>query len=98
MRDMEALKTLGPAWWGAIAGAIAAGASLLPDSRLLGGAAGGVAMYLVARKLAAPCGCHGEATSSGTASSDIASSSSADRTVLSEARTSDCPDCLAGVF
>lgn len=48
MLSVDDLKKLSPAWWGAIAGAVAAGATLLPNQRLLGGLGGGVAMFLAA--------------------------------------------------
>lgn len=37
-----------PQWWGAIAGAVAAGAVLVPNHRVLAGAGAGVAMLLLA--------------------------------------------------
>jgi hypothetical protein len=51
---LEELKKLSPAWWGAIAAAIGAGATLFPESRLVAGAVAGAAMFVVARKMS-PC-------------------------------------------
>lgn len=95
--NLDALKKLSPAWWGAIAGAVAAGASLFPDSRLVGGVAAGAAMFYVAKKVSAPCcaACAGEPVELAQASA------------TSEARTLDfgldgasasapsCPGCLS---
>jgi hypothetical protein len=51
----DSLRKLPPAWWGAIAGAAVAGATLFPSARLLGGlGAAGLVLY-VAHKATAPC-------------------------------------------
>lgn len=55
MFTKETFTSLSPAWWGAIAGAIAAGATLFPESRIIGGIGGGIAMLFVAKKISAPC-------------------------------------------
>lgn len=65
--DLDHVKKLTPGWWGAIAGAAAAGATLVPSSRVLAGAAGGVAMLLVALHLT-PC-CDGCAAGQGCGAS-----------------------------
>lgn len=57
------IKRITPGWWGAIAGAVAAGASLFPNGRLIGGAAAGAAMFLLAKKMT-PC-CDGCAAGQG---------------------------------
>lgn len=59
---MNALKSISPQWWGAIAAATAAGASVFDGNRILGGLALGGAMLYLARKASAPCcaACAGE--------------------------------------
>jgi hypothetical protein len=58
MIDSEHVKRISPEFWGAIAGAVAAGAILFPSSRVIGGAIGGAAMFVVALKLTPCCdGC-----------------------------------------
>lgn len=63
---MNALKSVSPAWWGAIAGAVVAGATILPDARIVGGIGAGIAMFVLARKMSAPCcaGCADSASRS----------------------------------
>jgi hypothetical protein len=62
MRDpISQLRSLSPGWWGAVAGAAAAGATIVPGHRFLAAAIGGVALLAVALSQAAPCACHGEA-------------------------------------
>lgn len=52
---LDELKKLSPGWWGAIAAAIGAGATLFPESRVVAGVVAGAAMLVVARKVSAPC-------------------------------------------
>jgi len=52
---IEELKRLPPAWWGAIAGAVAAGATLFPNHRVFGGLGAGALVYFLARKATQPC-------------------------------------------
>jgi hypothetical protein len=52
---MDSLKKLSPQWWGAIAAAAAAGATVFAEHRVLGGLALGGAMLWLARKASAPC-------------------------------------------
>jgi hypothetical protein len=92
---MTDLKKLSPAWWGAVAGAVAAGASLAPNARILGGAAGGAAMLLLAHKMSSPCcaECAGAAASSGAASSESAPTSLLSSNMPAMAKG--CTDCAS---
>lgn len=54
----ENVKRISPGFWGAIAGAAAAGATIWSGNRVLGGLLAGGAMFLVALKLTPCCdGC-----------------------------------------
>jgi hypothetical protein len=54
----ENVKRISPGFWGAIAGAAAAGATVFSTNRVLGGLVAGGAMFLVALKLTPCCdGC-----------------------------------------
>lgn len=52
---VEEFKSLSPAWLGAIAGAIAAGATLFPEHRILGGLGAGAVVFFIARRASGPC-------------------------------------------
>lgn len=52
---LDELKKLSPGWWGAIAAAIGAGATLFPESRVVAGVVAGAAMFVVARRFGACC-------------------------------------------
>lgn len=52
---LSRIEDISPTWWGAIAGAVAAGAVAVPTHRVLAGAAlGGAVLWLALRRLA-PC-------------------------------------------
>lgn len=87
---MTQLKSISPQWWGAIAGAVVAGATVFADSRVLGGAAAGAAMFYLARRFSAPCcaACAGDG--------DVETVSVKD--TLAPPPSSSCTDCLDGVF
>jgi hypothetical protein len=61
--DIDHLRALPIGWWGAIAGAAVAGATLFPSARVLAGAAAAAGMLTLAVKLT-PC-CDGCAAGKG---------------------------------
>jgi len=65
--ELEHLRALPIGWWGAVAGAAVAGATLFPETRVLAGGAAAAAMLLLALKLT-PC-CAGCAAGAGCGSS-----------------------------
>jgi hypothetical protein len=72
MMNLDTIKNISPAWWGVVAGAVAAGATLFADHRLVGGlGAGAVALYFAAKK-SAPCcaACAEAATPTAPSSTD----------------------------
>jgi hypothetical protein len=68
---VDKLKKISPQWWGAIAGATAAGATVLDSNRLLGGLVAGGAMLAFAVKQSAPCCAECAQSSSGVAQSSL---------------------------
>lgn len=92
--DTDTLKKLSPPWWGAIAGAVAAGATLAPNHRILGGALGGLAMFYIAKKLTGPCCAECAGASSSAATPDSPPSLRTDaRAMVSGIPASDCASC-----
>lgn len=67
MSIVDDFKNLPPAWLGAIAGAVAAGAALFPDNRIAGGLGAGALVFFIARKATKPCCAECESASSGAA-------------------------------
>lgn len=59
-RDLvTALRALSPVWWGAVAGAAAAGATIVPESRVFAAVIGGGIVLAIALTHTA-CGCDEE--------------------------------------
>jgi hypothetical protein len=85
MKLYDEFKSLPPAWLGAIAGAVAAGATLVPEHRLLAGALAGAGVFLLARHASKPC----------CAECASASSSSAQAPAPAAAATTDATDTVA---
>jgi hypothetical protein len=98
---METLKKLSPQWWGAIAAAVAAGASVFSNHRILGGLALGAGMLYVAKRASEPCcaACAGEGdhASEPEAPFDINTLFAKVKAVM-PAPASSCPDCVGGTF
>jgi hypothetical protein len=69
--DLDKVKRISPGWWGAVAGAAAAGAALVPSSRLLAGALAAGAVFALALRNT-PC-CEGCAAGAGCAPTDTTS-------------------------
>lgn len=59
--DLKRIPNISPAWWGAIASAIAAGAFLVPSARVAGGAVAGGALLVLALYKTPCCASCGEA-------------------------------------
>lgn len=99
---MTAFKSISPQWWGAIAAAVAAGAAVFADHRILGGLAAGGAMLYLAKKASAPCcaACAGETEHDATESStlDLGELFGLSSSGLSGNRTpsSTCVGCASG--